>query len=198
MVICEDLLFQYGAIIKSFSENEIIFQEGSCVKYYYQIRDGVVKINNTFDDGKEFVHGFPFKGHCFAESYLFTDKPYGITAITVTSCLVICLNKFQFYNLVENNPQILLEVNRYTAERLHFRYMVSSFLAINSPMLRIQKLLDHLKDYYGYSEKYTFQVPFTRYQLASLVGLRVETIIRVIKKMEAQKKLKIKCSKVYY
>lgn len=182
MIINEDLLLGHGAILKSYLENEMIFKEGSEAKYYYQIQEGIVKICNTFDDGKEFVHGFLFAGHCFGESYLLTDKPYAINAVALTACVVICLPKEDYLDLVINNPQVLINVNRYTAERLHFRYLISSFLAISDPLIKIQKLLAHLKDYFGYTEPYTFQVPFTRNQLASLTGMRVETIIRVIKK----------------
>lgn len=198
MIIPEDILFQHGAVIKNYSESEIIFSEGHSSKYYYQIQEGTVKISNIFADGKEFVHGFPFKGHCFGESYLFTDKPYAISATALNSCTIICLAKDAYLNLVKNNPELLFDVNRYTAERLHFRYLVSSFLAISDPIIRIQKLLNHLKDYFGYSEPYSFHVPFTRHQLASLTGLRVETIIRVIKKMQTLKMLKIEHSKIYY
>ncbi|WES98247.1 Crp/Fnr family transcriptional regulator [Chryseobacterium arthrosphaerae] len=198
MVIPEELLLQHGAVVKSYSENENIFSEGSCSKYYYQIHDGIVKICNTFDDGKEFVHGFPFRGHCFGESYLFTNRHYGISATAITTCTVFSLGKEDFFKLVLNNPEILLDVNYYTAERLHFRYLISSFLAIGDPLIRIQKLLDHLKDYFGFTEPYSFQVPFTRNELASLTGLRVETIIRVIKKMHALQILKIDRSKIFY
>lgn len=198
MIIPEDLLFQHGALLKSYSESELIFSEGSTSKYYYQLQEGTVKICNIFDDGKEFVHGFPFKGHCFGESYLLTDKPYAINATALTTCSIVCLTKDAYLNLVKENQEVLLDVNRYTAERLHFRYLVSSFLAISDPLIRIQKLLDHLKDYFGYSEPYSFHVPFTRHQIASLTGLRVETIIRVIKKMQALKLLKIDRSKIYY
>lgn len=198
MIIPEDILFQHGAVIKNYSKYEIIFSEGHSSKYYYQIQEGTVKISNLFDDGKEFVHGFPFKGHCFGESYLFIDKPYAISATALNSCTIICLAKDAYLNLVKNNPELMFNVNRYTAERLHFRYLVSSFLAISDPIIRIQKLLNHLKDYFGYSEPYSFHVPFTRHQLASLTGLRVETIIRVIKKMQTLKMLKIEHSKIYY
>lgn len=198
MVIPEDLLFQHGAVVKTYSENEIIFSEGSFAKNYFQIQEGTVKISNTFDDGKELVHGFPFNGHCFGESYLFTDTPFGMNATALTACTIISLTKTHFINLVKNKPGIMLDVNRYTAERLHFRYLVSSFLAISDPMIKIQRLLDHLKNYFDYTEPYSFQVPYTRYQLASLTGLRVETFIRVIKKMQALELLKIESSKIYY
>ncbi|KQR94798.1 hypothetical protein ASG01_02715 [Chryseobacterium sp. Leaf180] len=198
MVINEDTLFKYGAEIKNFAKNNVIFDEGGSVKNYYQIQKGIVKICNIFDDGKEFVHGFPFAGHCFGESYLYTEKPYGITASTISPSGIIVLPDAGFLQMVEENPEILLAVNRYTAERLHFRYLISSFLAITDPMIRIQKLLDYLKQYFDQKEPYSFQVPFTRNNLAGLTGLRIETIIRVIKKMQAMQLLKIENGKIYY
>ncbi|WP_262152754.1 Crp/Fnr family transcriptional regulator [Chryseobacterium foetidum] len=198
MVISEDILFENGAEVRSYSENEIIFSEGTLTKKYFQILEETVKINNTFDDGKEFVHGFPFKGHCIGESYLYTDTPYGIGATALATSEIIILTKSQYYfTLIQKKPEIILDVNRYTAERLHFRYLISSFLSVKDPVIKIQKLLDHLKNYFGHTEPYSFQVPYTRYQLATLTGLRLETIIRIIKKMQSLKILKIEHSKIY-
>lgn len=123
-----------------------LFSVKAVSKYYYQIQEGTVKIRNIFDDGKEFVHGFPFKGHCFGESYLLTDKPYAISATALTSCTIICFAKDAYLNLVKNNQEVLLDVNRYTAERLHFRYLVSSFLAISDPLIRQSHSLYELSD----------------------------------------------------
>lgn len=198
MVISEDILFQNGAVVNSYNAKEIIFSEGNYSKCYYQIQDGTVKISTNFDNGKEFVHGFPFKGHCFGESYLLSNKPLAISATALTSCTIISLKKSDYLDLVKNKPEILLDVNCYTAERLHFRYLISSFLAISDPIIKIQKLLDHVKDYFDFSEQYSFQVPYTRIQLASLTGLRVETTIRILKKMQTLRLLKIENGKIYY
>ncbi|WP_262152740.1 Crp/Fnr family transcriptional regulator [Chryseobacterium foetidum] len=198
MVICEDLLFSHGAVTYSYDSGEYIFREGTISKFYFQIQEGIVKINNFHENGKEFIHGFPFKGHCFGESYLFTETPYGINAITVSKCDLIKIEKQKFLKLLLENPELFLKISNYTAERLHFRYLVSSFLSDNNPFIRITKLLDHIKKYFGYSEKYSFIVPYTRNQLASLTGLRVETVIRTIKKMEQDCRLEIKDNKIYY
>ncbi len=198
MVISEEILLEHGGIVQDFALDDFIFKEGGSAQYYFQIRAGVVKINNFFEDGKEFVHGFPFEGHCFGETYLLTDKQYAVNAIAVTDCTVIKLDKKVYLNLIHQQPHIFFKVSRYSAERLHFRYVISSFLAILDPQIRIQKLLDHIKGYFGYNEKYSFLVPFTRSQLAALTGMRVETLIRTVKKMEKLKILKIDNTKIYY
>lgn len=198
MVISEEILLEHGGIVQDFALDDFIFKEGGFAQYYFQIRSGVVKINNFFEDGKEFVHGFPFEGHCFGETYLLTDKQYAVNAIAVTDCTVIKLDKKIYLNLIHQQPNLFFKVSRYTADRLHFRYVISSFLAILDPQIRIQKLLDYMKGYFGYNEKYSFIVPFTRSQLASLTGLRVETLIRTVKKMEKLNILRIDNTKIYY
>lgn len=198
MVIPENILFKYGARLKHFKTDDLIFNEGEYARYYFQIQSGIVKLNNVFEDGKEFVHGFPFEGHCFGEIYLLIEKPYMINAIAVSDCDIIKLEKDSYENMIKLNPDYLLSVSRYTAERLHFRYLISSFLAIKDPELKIYKLLKHLKAYFGYTEPFSFQVPFTRSQLASLVGLRVETVIRTLKKMESSGSLRIDHTKILY
>ncbi|KQM54669.1 Crp/Fnr family transcriptional regulator [Chryseobacterium sp. Leaf201] len=198
MVICEDLLFSHGATAQSFSCQEYIFQEGTTAKFYFQIKKGTVKINNFTANGKEIVHGLPFDGHCFGESYIFTQTPYGINAITIMKCEIIRLEKEKFLQLLLSTPHLFLKINKYTAERLHFRYLISSFLRETNPLSRITKLLDYIKSYFKYEEQYSFMVPYTRTQLASLTGLRIETVIKTIKKMEFYGHVKIIERKIYY
>ncbi|AZA84132.1 Crp/Fnr family transcriptional regulator [Chryseobacterium lactis] len=198
MIICEDLLFSHGAQLVKYNASDYIFQEGTSAKFYLQIRTGTVKLNTFLEDGKEFVHGLPFDGHCVGESYLFTGHNYAVNAIAVTDCEVIKIPKTKFLPLLLENPALMLKLNNYTADRLHFRYMISSFLAISDPIVKLRKLFDHLKNYFGFNEMYSFPVPYTRQQIATLTGLRVETVIRYVKKMEEQRLVKLDSTKIYY
>ncbi|WP_167025130.1 Crp/Fnr family transcriptional regulator [Chryseobacterium sp. Tr-659] len=198
MIICEDLLFSHSAKLEKYNAGDYIFQEGTAAKYYFQIKYGTVKLNTFLEDGKEFVHGLPFDGHCIGESYLFTCHNYAVNAIAVTHCEIIKIPKNEFLQILLEKPALMLELNKYTADRLHFRYMISSFLAISDPIIKLQKLFDHLKKYFGFEEAHSFLIPYTRQQIASLTGLRVETVIRYVKKMHEQKLVKIDNTKIYY
>ncbi|PTT34939.1 Crp/Fnr family transcriptional regulator, partial [Chryseobacterium sp. HMWF028] len=178
MIISEDLLFSYGATLENYEAGSSVFQEGTTAKYYFQIRSGTVKLNTFLEDGKEFVYGLPFDGHCIGESYLFTDHHYAINAIAVTNCEIIKISKAKFLQMLLEKPALMLEINKYMADRMHFRYMISSFLAISDPIVKLMKLFDHIKKYFGFEEAYSFLIPYTRQQIATLTGLRVETVIR--------------------
>lgn len=198
MVVDEKILISLGAVEKIFQSGEKIFSKDSYCSYYYQIKKGTVKLFNIEEDGKEFVHGFPFEGHCFGESYLFNDLPYAIEAEAVNEIVIYVLEKDVLISYLKENIYMLLKINTYTAERIHFRYLISSFLIISNPARRIIILFDHLKQYFGVEGQYSFKIPYTRNQISCLTGLRTETVIRTLKKLEVDKKLKILDRKIFY
>lgn len=59
-------------------------------------------------------------------------------------------------------------------------------------------LLEYYKTFTENHDKYSFIVPLTRQQLASMTGLRVETVIRTIKNIEKQEHLKIVGGKIHF
>lgn len=197
-VINEQLLFDHGAVSARFVPDEIIFAENTLCNHYYQLREGTVKLNHFAENGKEFIHGFPFAGHCLGESYLFTDKKYAFNAIAISHGELIKIPKDSFLSLLESDPQLSLRISRYTAERLHFRCVISSLMVVSCPIERLVRVLDHLKEYFGVEDRFSFQVPYTRGQLCALVGLRIETVIRSLKKMQKMNIVKIEKTKIYY
>ncbi|WP_353960023.1 helix-turn-helix domain-containing protein [Chryseobacterium tructae] len=66
------------------------------------------------------------------------------------------------------------------------------------PEVRLLGILDYFKSYSNNKEKYSFEVYLTRKQMAAITGLRIETVIRTIKKMESDHVLKLINSKIFY
>ena len=198
MVIAEDILFSLDAQVQSYKMNEVIFNEGEQPKYYFQIITGMVKLNNYFEDGKEIIHSVPFDGHCFAESFLISDNRYPINAIALNDCEIIKLEKSKFIQLIKDDPDLLLKLYEYSAERMYYRYMMFNAISVTQPLEKIKKVLDSFKTYNKHTQPYSYQVPFTRQQLAALAGLSAETVIRAVKKMEKEKTVKIENGKIFY
>ena len=67
-----------------------------------------------------------------------------------------------------------------------------------NPATRIIGLFDYLKSYTDCEDQHSFNIKLTRQQIADLTGLRVETIIRTIKKMEKDNLVKIQERKICY
>ncbi len=197
-MIFEDLLISYGADYKKYRTNDIIFAEGENPSFYYQILDGKVKINNYNDQGKEFIQRILSVGEIIVVTALFIDRPYPMNAVVIEDCKLIRLPKQNFFNLLSQRPEFYTKFLKYISESMYYKHIMMQTLSFQKPENRLKTLMNYLKEKQEEQSPFSFQVPYTRQQLASLTGLSVETVIRVTKLMEKNDDLKIKNRKIFY
>lgn len=198
MVIKEEILHSVGAVTRRYRPSEIIFSEGDVPKYYYQIITGNVKLNNYNDDGKEIIQTLLEEGQSIGESLLFMDKLYPMNAVALTECNIIRLPKSIFLDLMKLYPDLCLNMNKILSQRLYFKIIMTQNLSSQNPTAKLKGLMDYLKSFQKEQSPYSFRIPLTRQQMASLTGLCVETAIRTIKMMERNKMVKIENRKILY
>lgn len=198
MNIDEAVLYSFGAERKQYKKGELIYRENDYALYYFQITEGRVKLNNYNDEGKEFIHNILGKNQSFGDSLVFLNEQYPMNAVALTPVEVIRLPKNSFMELLKTHPEICLEMNKCLAQKLYYKSLMIHNLASQSPVTRIKGLLDYLKSYHAEDTPYSYLVEITRQQLANLTGLRVETVIRFLKKMENEGILKIENKKILY
>ena len=198
MVINQYILEAKGAVIVEYNINDLIFIEDEILKYYYQIIEGKVKLNNYTDDGKEILQNNINEGQSFGEYLLFLDNARSpVNAVAVTSCKILKLPKALFLSLLQDHPDLGIDINQSISEHIHFRNIINKSGAQRSSH-KLIALLDHLKSKQSNTEPFSFMVPLTRQEMANLTGLCVETTIKMIKKMEKENILKIVNRKIYY
>lgn len=191
-------LDEYGAKTFQLSKSDILFNQGSEAQFYYQLASGSVKMITNNEDGQEFIQGIFKPGESFGEPPLFCEFPYPSTAIAMEETEVIKLPKEKFFQLLRDNFEIHLKFDRVLCQRLRYKAMVLSDISFHDPEQRIENLLAYFKessanqkDRPEVTKKKSFIVPFTRQQIADMSGLRVETVIRTVKKMQRKGKLEI-------
>lgn len=198
MVIDENLLYSVGAEVKHYQPGEIIFTEGDTPLYYFQIIEGNVKLNNYSEEGKEFIQNILGPGQGVGESLLFIEKPYPTNALVLTDCRILKLSKNAFFILLEMPNGISMGLNRSLSEHVYYQCIMLRNNSSPNPAVRLKGLMSYFKSFQQNESPFSFQVPFTRQQMASLTGLCVETAIRAIKVMEKENVLKIKDRKILY
>jgi len=197
-MIAIDLLEKYGALKKSFTKNETIFEEGNLPTHYYQIISGEVKMSNYNDDAREFIQGIFYKEQSFGEPPLFLNQKYPANAIAVEDSEVLLLPKNSFMKLLEENSAISLKIIENLAQRLYYKSVMAAEMSTQEPEHRVLKLIDHGIAYFNFQkDENGYLINFTRQQIGDLTGLRVETVIRTIKALEKKGVLKIINRKVY-
>ena len=189
-VIPTSLLQQYGARKIILKKDDIVFHEGEEALFYHELISGSLKMVTYSEDGDEFIQGIFNAGESFGEPPLFCNFKYPSAAIALTASEVWKLPKENFFKLLKENFEVHLAVDEVLCERLRFKNMILSEISFYEPEHRILSVINYLREKLG-SANERFTVPLTRQQIADMSGLRVETVIRTVKTMEEQGKLRI-------
>ena len=197
MVINIDLLLTYGATFKEVIKGEIICKEGDAALFYLQLVKGRLKWINIDEEGRELIHDIIVPGESFGETPLFDDDLYDATAVADENSVLIRLRLPLFKQLLNDDPLIHFAFTKLLSQKLRFKFMLVKMLANCNPESRLialfKYLIQHKKNICFACNK----LLLTRKQLAGMVGLRVETVIRTIKQLEQKEMVSIDKGKVY-
>ncbi|MBS1508321.1 MAG: Crp/Fnr family transcriptional regulator [Bacteroidetes bacterium] len=199
------ILKKYGAKEIQLKKDDVLFREDEEALNYFQIAKGSIKMITNSPDGKEFIQGVFKVNDSFGEPPLFCNFPYPSTASAIEPSTVIKLNKESFFRLLHENFDIHVKLDQVLCQRLRYKSMILSEISSYDPEHRIMSLLNYFKaDAIALAKKENrkigneYTVPFTRQQIADMSGLRVETVIRAVKKMETEGKIKIVGRKILF
>lgn len=191
MMIPNEMLKKYGASAVSLAKGEVLFEMGDRAHSFFIVRTGEVKMVSFNEEGREFVQGLFGPGESFGEPPFFTEGPYPASAQAMKPSEVWKIPKERFLKLLKENFDIQLALVQTLCSRLIYKSTMLSELAIEEAEHRIITLLGHLAVSFEPSNKEGTLLPFTRQQIADMTGLRVETVIRIVKTLEHKGKLTI-------
>lgn len=198
-MISAELLEQYKARLVRVRKDQVLFEQGDMAADYFQVEEGQVRMYILNHEGQEFTQGIFHAGESFGEPPLLGNFPYPATAIALTPGKVWRLPKAEFLLLLKNNFDLHLKLDHVLCNRLQYKSMILTEISSHTPEHRLTTILKYLKskiDPGGSSQPII--IPYTRQQLADMTSLRVETVIRTIKKMEHSGKIKLQGHKILF
>lgn len=196
-MIDEDILLSRCAIYRKINKGEFIFHEGTKCNFYFQLIEGKVCWLNYDDDGKVYIQSIVDKGECFGELPLFDNEPYAASAVASTNIIILQLPKPSFLQLLKDYPEISFSFNKLLAKRVRYKFFILKEITCHNPEKKVLTLLNYFKEKNNQLANERYKVPITRQQIADMTGLRVETVIRVIRNLNEHGKLHIERGKVY-
>ncbi len=204
-MIDREILKKYGAKELLLKKDDVLFREGEEALNYFQVIEGSIKMITNSPDGQEFIQGIFKTNDSFGEPPLFCSFPYPSAAVALEPTIIAKLGKENFFTLLKENFDIHIQLDQILCQRLKYKSMILSEISFYDPEHRIMSLLKYLKNdsdknstnKSGMSRSnHSYVVPFTRQQIADMSGLRVETVIRTVKKMESDGKLQLEGRKI--
>jgi CRP-like cAMP-binding protein len=200
-MISEKLLKESGALEKVYPKGSTLFSNGGQATHYYQIRKGNFKLYTQLE-GKEFIDGFFSTGESIGDSNLFTSEPYYYTAIASLNSVVLSLPKDNFLTLLSGNPSQSIAYITNLSKRSEIHSKLIAAVTCLPAEQRIISLFKILGCEYSKSEKMVNNnyelIPFKRKDIANMLGLRVETVIRAIRSLSDNNQVKVENRKIYF
>lgn len=176
----------------------MLFQEGDLATDYLQVDVGTVKMFSVSSEGQEFIQGIFNAGESFGEPALIGKFPYPGSVVAIEPTTIWKLPADYFFKMLKENFELHVKMDQILCERLRYKSMVLSEISSHEPEHRILSLLKHFKSKNALVSHSKIIIPYTRQQLADMTGLRVETVIRTVKKMEKERKLLLEDHKIKF
>lgn len=180
-------LIEKGFIVKKFKKDAIIYEPGMQPKNVYFIKTGEVRMVTISDGGKEFIQGVFKAGQYFGEPALLIDRPYLAYTIVNKDSEIIQVSSAGFFALIEEEPDFSMALIKTLSNRLFYKSMMLEELANEKADHRLLTLINYLLNDIEVGDS----LKFTRQDLADMTGLRVETVIRGVKLLNAKGLIKM-------
>ena len=165
------------AVEHSFAPNEFIFWDGDEPEWFYIVAEGRIKVLKHSSSGKEFVIAFFGPGEVFGEVAVFEGKPCPASAQAVAKTRVVGIRRADFLTFLASRPQVALSIINVLGERLRDAQSRLRDLAAERVEQRLASVLLML------SSKVGLILPFTRQEIADMVGTTTETAIRILSQL---------------
>ncbi|MBT0526050.1 Crp/Fnr family transcriptional regulator [Riemerella anatipestifer] len=184
-----------NAVKKQYHKDDIIVEEGMISRFFYYLEQGDLCVYHFTEDGKEFLQHKVREHTFFGEPATLLEKPFpGTVKVTSEEALVIKIERAKFMEFLSSHLDWNIDFMKTIAAKALGRSDALKNIIFQNPEEKILNLLNNYKK----GKKEEMLIKLTRNEMAQMLGLTVETVIRTIKKMEKKGLLKILKGKVHY
>jgi CRP/FNR family cyclic AMP-dependent transcriptional regulator len=167
----------------------VLFQEGDVGEALYILYKGMVKLSKVDLEGHEKTLAILQPPEFFGEMALLGETNRSATVVTLGPTRLLVLYDDDFHRLLQNYPQISLNVTNTLAQRLRGMDDEAQVLSYKDAQGRVAYVLLRLyrNGLIDFSNSGKGIVRLTHQELASLAGTSRETVTRALKALEGEK-----------
>lgn len=183
--------------IKSLGKRDVIYSEGDTCQGVYVVLKGKVKVYKSHDLGKDLILRVRGKGEMLGYVSLLHGDIQLDNAVTLEPSEIMFVPRHSFFNWLEGQPQMMLELIYLMSGSLIFERERAVNLAYSSVRKRTAGALLKLKNRFHEGNADTlFTMPISRDDLAALVGTATESVIRTLSDFKEEGLIKIQGSSI--
>ncbi len=168
-----------------FAEGEVLFMQGQASSDLFSLTDGMVKICTHTPDGREQIVGLSTPSNLLVGLQSLSDDRYAYTAIAATPVKACRINHRALLARVRDRGEIAMRLIKAVNAQLAYSRALMEVVGHRCAASKIASfiLLMTPKAVHGACE---FSMPFSRVEMASMLGLSEETVCRSMATMRRQ------------
>lgn len=167
-------------ITKSIKKGEVLFQEGERLNGVFCVRNGVSKLSQMSENGKDQIVKIAGKGEILGQRSVITEEKTSLSAVALNNMEVCFIPKKELVDNISNNIEFTKAVLLQIANDLKFANDVIVNMAQKNVKQRIAETLGYLEINFGTDDEGYIAMTLTREDIANVVGTAKEACIRTL------------------
>ena len=175
-------------VAKHFENGNFIFLEDSEGEQCFFVLEGSVKVTRLSKDGREVILAMLNEGDFFGEMSLLDGESRSANVIALEETKVLTLERNDFIAVVNNYPQIAVQLLKELARRLRKSDRQIASLTLSDAEKRIALCIIRFADEQGVIQNGKVSIPKTPIQqdIANMAGTSRETVSRALGLLEKE------------
>ena len=175
-------------VAKHFENGNYIFLEDSDGEQCFFVLEGSVKVTRLSKDGREVILAMLNEGDFFGEMSLLDGESRSANVIALEKTKVLTLDRNDFIAVVNDYPQIAVQLLKELARRLRKSDRQIASLSLSDAEKRIALCIIRFADEQGVIQNGKVSIPKTPIQqdIANMAGTSRETVSRALGLLEKE------------
>lgn len=175
-------------VAKHFENGNYIFLEDSEGEQCFFVLEGSVKVTRLSKDGREVILAMLNEGDFFGEMSLLDGESRSANVIALEKTKVLTLDRNDFITVVNDYPQIAVQLLKELARRLRKSDRQIASLSLSDAEKRIALCIIRFADEQGVIQNGKVSIPKTPIQqdIANMAGTSRETVSRALGLLEKE------------
>ena len=183
----ERLMERFG---QEFAKGHVLFREGEAGKVMYVVQSGKVRISKAVRDVEKTLVVLG-AGEFLGEMSILNNKPRSATATIDEDAKLLVIDPKMFEAMVRGNAEIAVRLIKKLAQRLQDSDEQIENLLLKDHNSRVVHYLAHIASKFGKQVPDGHAVDISVKELASKIGLEIDSVNEVLNKLIRSKLLKI-------
>ena len=183
-------------ITETYKRGSIIYREGTRMKGFFCVRQGIIKIYKTGFDGKEQIIRFAKRGDIIGYRSVMSSEPACTTTGVLEEAIVCHIPTDILISLVKNNGNFAVEIMKLTCKELGEANSYITDIAQKTVKERLAEILVHLDDEFSTDGAGILNISLTREELSNIVGTATESIIRLLSEFRNDRLIELNGRKI--